>query len=100
MAGWAAMMDRLNEQVLTTFGREVTYSPQGGTPFPVTGILETATRLEDSAPGTYALLFVKASAFDQPPERGDEVTVGNSVYKVVDLEADAAGGLILRLRQA
>ena len=50
---------------------------------------------EDSAPGTYAVLFVKASAFAQAPERGDEVTVGNSVYKVVDLEADAAGGILL-----
>jgi hypothetical protein len=100
MAGWASLMDKLNEQVLSTFGQQVTYSPQGGTPFPVTGILETATRPEDSAPGTYAVLFVKASAFGQPPERGDEVAVGSSVYKVVDLEADAAGGLVLRLRQA
>jgi hypothetical protein len=100
MAGWASLVDKLNEQVLATFGQQVTYSPQGSTPFPVTGILETANRAEDSAPGTYAVLFVKASAFGQPPERGDEVTVGNSVYKVVDLEADAAGGLILRLRQA
>jgi len=99
MAGWASLMDRLNEQVLSTFGQQVTSSPQGGTSFPVTGILEAAARPEDSAPGTYAVLFVKASAFDQPPERGDEVTVSNSVYKVVDLEADAAGGILLRLRQ-
>jgi hypothetical protein len=100
MADWAALMDRLNQQVLASFGREVTYSPQGDTPFPLTGILEAAARPEDSAPGTYAVLFVRASAFDQPPERGDEVTVSNSVYKVVDLEADAAGGILLRLRQA
>jgi len=100
MAGWAPLMNELNEQVLATFGQQVTYSPQSGTPFPVTGILETASRPEDSAPGTYAVLFVRASAFDQPPERGDEVTVGNSVYKVVDLEADVGGGLTLRLREA
>jgi len=25
--------------------------------------------------------------------------VGGSIYKVVDLEADAAGGILLRLRQ-
>ena len=100
MAAWASLVHKLNEQVLATFGQQVTYSPQGGVPFSLTGILETATRQEEAAPGTYAVLFVKTSAFDQPPEWGDEVTVGNSVYKVIDLEADAAGGLILRLRQA
>jgi hypothetical protein len=100
MSDWASLLNELNEHVLATFGQQVTYTPQSGTPFAVTGIVETATRPEDSAPGTYAVLFVKASAFGQPPERGDEVTVGSSLYKVVDLEADAAGGLILRLRQA
>jgi len=100
MSAWAPLMTELNEQVLSTFGQQVTYSPQIGDPFTITGILETGARQEDAAPGVYALLFVRAAAFAQPPSRGDEVTVGNSVYKVVDLEADAAGGLILRLRQA
>jgi hypothetical protein len=53
--------------------------------------------LEEAAPGTYALLLVRAAAFGEPPARGDEVTVGGSVYKVVDLEADAEGGLRLVL---
>ena len=38
-----------------------------------------------------------AAAFPDPPARGDEVTVGGAVYKVVDLEADAEGGLRLVL---
>jgi len=40
---------------------------------------------------------VRAAAFAEPPVRGDEVTVGNAIYKVVDLEADAEGGLRLVL---
>jgi hypothetical protein len=43
------------------------------------------------------LLFVRAAAFPEPPARGDEVTLAGSVYKVVDLEADAEGGLRLVL---
>jgi hypothetical protein len=54
-------------------------------------------RIKDAAPGAYALLFVRAAAFPEPPARGDEVTVGGSVYKVVDLEADTEGGLRLVL---
>jgi len=85
---------RLDDACLRAFGTQVTYTPQnGGAAFSLTGILDVGARREDAAPGTYAVLFVKADAFSQPPDRGDEVTVGNSIYKVVDLEADAGGGL-------
>ena len=97
MADWGSLVDKLNEQVLAAFGREVTYTPQAGDPFTVAGILEAGARPEDAAPGVYALLFVRAAAFPDPPARGDEVTVDGSVYKVVDLEADAEGGLRLVL---
>jgi hypothetical protein len=83
---------------LATFGQDVTYAPENGSPaFTLTGILDAGARREDSAPGTYALLFLKAASFAEPPVRGDEVTVGTSIYKVVDLEADADGGIRLVL---
>jgi hypothetical protein len=97
MADWASLVNGLNEQVLSTFGQQVTYTPQAGSSFALTGILDRGARPEDAAPGVYALLFVRAAAFAQPPARGDEVTVDGSVYKVVDLEADAEGGLRLVL---
>jgi hypothetical protein len=97
MADWALLAEKLSEQVVATFGREVTYTPQAGSPFTLTGILDAGARPEDAAPGTYALLFVRAADFAEPPARGDEVTADGSVYKVVDLEADAEGGLRLVL---
>jgi hypothetical protein len=97
MADWALLAEKLNEQVVASFGREVTYTPQAGAPFAVTGILDPGVRQEDAAPGPYALLFVRAADFAEPPARGDEVTVNNAVYKVVDLEADAEGGIRLAL---
>ena len=92
---WTAELARKLDLELATFGQQVTYSPQGGSPFTVTGILESGARREDASPGTYALLLTKVSTFTVPPVRGDEVTVGTSVYKVVDLEADAEG--VIRL---
>jgi len=94
---FADSVGRLDEACLRAFGREVTYTPQAGPPFALIGILDTGARQENAAPGTYALLFVRAAAFAEPPVRGDEVTVGNAIYKVVDLEADAEGGLRLIL---
>ncbi len=93
----AGIWERLNQECLRAFGRLVTYTPQAGSPFQITGILDVGARQEDAAPGTYALLFVRAADFGAPPARGDEVTVGSSIYKVVDLEADAEGGLRLVL---
>ena len=94
---WDSAVDALNAACLAAFGRTVTYTPQLGVAFTLTGLLELGARREDAAPGTYALMFAKAAAFSQPPERGDEVTVGTAIYKVVDIEADAAGGLQLVL---
>ncbi len=88
---------RLDDACLRAFGTQVIYTPQSSAAFSLTGILDVGARREDAAPGTYAVLFAKSAVFPQPPDRGDEVTVGNSIYKVVDLEADAGGGLRLVL---
>jgi len=94
---WASAADKLTAVCLAAFGRTVTYTPQAGSSFALTGILDSGARPENAAPGVYALLFVRAAAFVEPPARGDEVTVDGAIYKVVDLEADAEGGLRLVL---
>ena len=53
---------------------------------------------EESDRGVYAGLFTKTSAFSSPPVRGEEVTVDNSIYKIVDINADGEGGLRMILR--
>ncbi|MBM3748438.1 MAG: hypothetical protein FJW34_21880 [Acidobacteria bacterium] len=92
-------MDKLNEQVLATFGREVTYTPQGGAPFTVTGILEEGRRTEETTPGVYTAIFFRASALPAPPQRGDQVRIASTTYKVVDVDADAEGGVRLVLHK-
>ena len=89
---------RMNASRLRVFGRDVTYTPQVGAPSVVRGILRTGVQPEAVAPGVYALLFVKKSSLSPLPEPGDEITVDNSIYKVVRKEDDGVGGLRMLLR--
>jgi hypothetical protein len=55
---------------------------------------------EDASPGVYAVLFVRLADLEAAPVRGDEVEIGGVRYKVFDIEADAEGAAVLKLRQA
>jgi hypothetical protein len=99
MSDWTSLMDTLNTAALGAFGREVTYSPSTGVAVPIQAIVETAKETEDAAPGVYAVLFLLLADLPQAPERGDEVSIDNILYKVFDIEADGGGGVMLRLRQ-
>jgi len=89
---------RMHDSRLRVFGRDVTYTPQVGAPSVVRGILQTGVQPEAVAPGVYALLFVKKSSFSPAPEPGDEITVDDSIYKIVRKEDDGVGGLRMLLR--
>ncbi len=91
-------MGALNAACLDMFGRQVTYRPAAGAPVAITGILDTGVRLEESSPGTYAVLFLRTSDLPSAPERGDEVEIDGETYKVFEVEADAGGGVKLALR--
>ena len=92
-------MGALNAACLAAFGRDVTFRPvTGGASFTAAGVLETGVRLEENAPGTYAVLFLRRADLPQGPERGDEVEIDGVSYKVFEIEADAAGGVKLALR--
>ena len=96
---WESALGALNAACLSAFGREVTYRPSTGAPSTINGVLETGLRLEENAPGTYAVLFLRLADLPQTPERGDEAVIGGTVYTVFEVEADAAGGAKLGLRR-
>ena len=91
-------VSRMHDSRLRVFGRDVTYTPQVGPPSAVRGILQTGVQPEAVAPGVYALLFAKNSSFSPLPEPGDEITVDDSIYKIVRKEDDGLGGLRMLLR--
>jgi hypothetical protein len=89
---------RMHDSRLRVFGSDVTFTPQVGAPFVLRGILQTGVQPEAVAPGVYALLFAKKSSFPSGPEAGDEITLDDSIYKVVRKEDDGVGGLRMLLR--
>jgi hypothetical protein len=99
MADFTSLLDGLNNAAVAAFGREVTYRPQTGTPAPIRAIFQPSHEAEDNSPGVYGVLFIRSADLARPAERGDEVIVGGTLYKVFDIEADVSGGAVLRLRQ-
>ena len=97
-APFSSSVSRMNDSRLRVFGRDVTFTPQVGAPSVVRGILQTGVQPEAVAPGVYALLFAKKSSLSPLPEPGDEITVDDSIYKIVRKEDDGVGGLRMLLR--
>ena len=100
MSGWETAVNGLNAAVVKTFGREVLYLPEAGGQVTVRAVFQAVRESEDASPGVYAVLFVRVTDLPATPARGDEVEIAGTRYKVFDIEADAEGAAVLRLRQA
>lgn len=99
MWDWNSLIGGLNTTALSVFGREITYLPSAGEAVTVRAIVETARQTEETVAGVYAMLFLRLADLPKPPERGDEVSIDTTLYKVFDIDADGGGGVVLRLRQ-
>jgi hypothetical protein len=91
---------RVDGACLRVFGREVTYLPEIGGQAAIRAVFQPAREVEDTSPGVYAVLFVRIADLAAAPVRGDEVEIDGVRYKVFDIEADAEGAAVLRLRKA
>lgn len=99
MSSWESAVSGLNAAVVNAFGREVFYLPEAGGQATVRAVFQTVREVENASPGVYAVLFVRQADLAVAPVRGDEVEIGGTRYKVFDIEADAEGAAVLRLRQ-
>ncbi|GIU75808.1 MAG: hypothetical protein KatS3mg004_2895 [Bryobacteraceae bacterium] len=100
MSGWEAAVRELNAAVVNTFGRQVLYLPEAGGAATVRAVFQPAREAEDASPGVYAVLFMRLAGLPAAPVRSDEVEIDGVRYKVFDIEADAEGAAVLRLRKA
>jgi len=100
MSSWHEAVKDLDAAVVQTFGREVLYLPEAGGAATVRAVFQPARETEDASPGVYAVLFVRLADLPASPVRGDEVEIEGVRYKVFDIEADAEGAAVLRLRKA
>ena len=99
MTAWQAAVNDLTAAVVGTFGREVIYLPESGGAATVRAVFQPAREAEDTSPGVYAALFVRLADLPSAPVRGDEIEIEGTRYKLFDIEADAEGAAVLRLRK-
>ena len=99
MAAWSQQSGLANAAILAAFGQPVSYQQGIGDPFTVVGILDKRTDEQRQPDAVYARVFVALSAFQTPPDHGDEVTIEGVVYTVFDVLSDSAGGCWLSIRE-
>ena len=101
MSTWDTLADALNQGVLGALGRTVLYLPMppGSGEVTVTGILSSPSIETETPEGPHLLLFLQLSDLAASPARGDTVTVDSTVYRVFQIEADQAGGVLLGLHR-
>jgi hypothetical protein len=85
---------------INAFGRDIVFLPQAGGSIAGRGVFQRTSQPEGSAPGVYAVLFMRPDLLGASPARGDQVSVDGAVYKVFEIDADTEGAVVLRLRQA
>lgn len=101
---WSDLVNTLDAACLATFGTAVTFTPQGGSGAQqITAIIQHPALAEDYVPGSVqdtsvVRLFVRFANMMPPPRHGDTVTISSIVYDVVDVDVDAQGGAVLKLR--
>lgn len=93
----------MNEACLSVFGQALTFRRNlTGESQSVLGILESGVELEEVPPGdgsVYAKLWIHSADIVPAPEPGDEFSTAMTAYKIVRMENDAGGGLLMLLRQ-
>ena len=101
---WSDLVNTLDGACIATFGTPVTFTPQDGSGAQqITGIIQHPAMAEDYVPGgvqgtSVVRLFIRFANIAPPPRHGDTITVNNIVYDVVDVDVDAQGGAVLKLR--
>ena len=101
---FADLVNSIDVACLTAFGGPATFTPQDGSGAQqIAGIIQTPAMAEDYTPGSIqgssvVRLFVRFAAISPQPRHGDTITINGIVYDVVEVEADLAGGAVLKLR--
>jgi hypothetical protein len=98
MGDWASLLNGLNSAVLGEFGREVAYRAAEADDVTVRVIFQPTQQGEENSPGVYGVIFLRLSDLPQTPQRGDRVLIGESAYRVFQIESDGHGAATLSLR--
>ena len=105
---FAGLVKQMDDTCLSSFGLSqegivVLFTPQGGVPQQIDGIIENPAMAEDFVPdslqGTGVVrLFIRFVDITPFPQKGDSISINGVSYEVQDDPVDLEGGSCLKLR--
>ena len=101
---WDDQVSALDSACLAAFGVPATHMPTGAAAVPVIGIIQNPALVEDYVPGSaqgvsVVRFFVRFAEMNPQPAHGDQLLLNGILYDVFEIEADRAGGAVLKLRR-
>lgn len=100
---WQNLTDKAVTICRETFGEQATYIPATGSPYEIKGIFDSESLAVD--PDTQAVvsvyqprLGVRKADIPNGPKDGDQVTVREKTYRIIDSHDDSGGALELVLQ--
>jgi len=99
---WAAASARANQTLRNWYGVPVTYMPEAGGSYTLTGIFDEAYRSWEVAGGTRVMVTAPALSvcladLSVAPKVEDTLTVSDRDWQVVGIEPDGSGMAVLRI---
>ena len=85
---------------IATFGRQVTYLPQGAAGLTISVLWKEGATDEDVSPGRYSHIDVQNADLPQPPAKRDMVQKDGKQYQVVRVAALIVGYSVIVLQEA
>lgn len=95
-----SLSDKIVNQTNKVFGEEVTYTPRTGDPTSIKGIFDNAWVDVEGVVSLRPTLRIRLSDLENEPGKGDEVTIEEVDYRVLESRIDAHGGSTLVLQKA
>jgi hypothetical protein len=101
---WPILAKQMLSVGIGTFGQSVIYTPLAGSPVTIQGVFDvphSEIQLGHISPvsSVSPKLGIRLDDLSLKPKKGDTVTVGSVVYRVIDSEEDGQGGSTLKLQK-
>jgi hypothetical protein len=97
--GFDALSDSVVSLCQTVMGKDITYTPDGGSGVSIKGIFDHAFVESEGIQSVKPVVRINLSDLDDEPGKGDTVTIDAVTYRVVESQKDSYGGSTLILQK-
>jgi hypothetical protein len=104
MSNWQTLTSLVMDQCLSSFGEDVIYVSDGGSPVTFTAIFDNEFQTVDPQTGalvisTQPVIGVKSTDLPDEPSKEDRVTIRGVEYRIIDHQPDGQAGTRLFLHK-